>query len=54
MNVLKNTSSSYVQNMIENLILMSYLDKSYLAASWGGYVTSIQMLSRDKLKHKAS
>ena len=27
MNVLKSTSSSYVQNMIENMVLTSYLDK---------------------------
>ena len=27
-NVLKSTSSSYVQNTIENVVLTSYLDKS--------------------------
>ena len=32
--------------------LTSYLDKSYLVASWGEYVASIQMLSQDKLKHQ--
>ena len=52
MNVLKSTSCSYVQNMIENMVLTSYLDKSYFVASWGGYVASIQMMSRDKLKHQ--
>ena len=51
-NVLKSTSSSYVQNMIENMVLTSYLDKSYFVASNGGYVASIQMMSRDKLKHQ--
>ena len=45
MNVLKSTSSCYVQNMIENMILTSYLDKLY-------FVASIQMRSRDKLKHQ--
>ena len=54
MNVLKRTSSSYVQNMTENIILTSYSDKSYFVAGWGGYVVRIQMLSRDKLKHKVS
>ena len=52
MNVLKSTSSNYVQNMIENMVLTSYLDKSYFVASKGGYVASIQMMSRDKLKHQ--
>ena len=52
MNVLKSTSSSYVQNMIENVILMLYSDKSYFVASQGGYVASIQMMSRDELKHQ--
>ena len=32
-NVLKSTSSSYVQILIENMVLTSYLDKSYFAAS---------------------
>ena len=32
-NVLKRTSSSYVQDMIENMVLTSYLDKSYFVAS---------------------
>ena len=52
MNVLKITSSSYVQNMIGNIILTSYLDKSYLVASWGGYVASIQLMRPDNLKHE--
>ena len=52
MNVLKSTSSSYVQNMIENMVLTSYLDKSYFVASQGGYVASIQMMSCDKFKHQ--
>ena len=30
MNVLKSTSSSYVQNMIENMVLTSYLDRCFL------------------------
>ena len=30
MNVLKSTSSSYVQNMIENKVLMSYLHGCFL------------------------
>ena len=34
------------------MILTSYLDKSYFVASYGGYVASIQMMSRDKLKHQ--
>ena len=54
MNVLKSNSWSYVQNMIENTILTSYSDKSYFVASRGGYVASIQMMSRDKLKHQVS
>ena len=36
------------------MILMSYSDKSSLVASWGGYVASNQMMSRDKLKHQVS
>ena len=36
-------------NIIENMILT---DKSYLAASWGGHVTSIQIMSWNKLKHQ--
>ena len=52
MNVLKSSSSSYDQNMIENMILTSYADKSYILASLGGYVASMQMMSRDKLKHQ--
>ena len=35
-----------------DMILTSYLDKSYFAASLGGYVASFQMMSRDKLKHQ--
>ena len=38
--------------MIANMILTSYLDKSYFVASKGGYVASIEMMSRDKLKHQ--
>ena len=38
--------------MIENMVLTSYLDKSYFAASYGGYVAIIQMMSRNKLKHQ--
>ena len=34
------------------MILTSYLDKPYFVASLGGYVASIQMMSRDKLKHQ--
>ena len=45
MNVLKSTSSSYVQNMTENIVLKSYLEKSY-------FVASIQMMSLDKLEHQ--
>ena len=33
MNVLQSISSSYVQNMMENIILTSYSGKSYLVAS---------------------
>ena len=39
-------------NMIENNTLTSYLDKSYLVASWGGYVASTQMMSSDKVKYQ--
>ena len=53
MNVLKSISSSYVLNMIENMVLTSYLDKSYFVANYGEYVASIQVMSRDKLKHQA-
>ena len=52
MNVLKSTSSRYVQNMIENMVLTAYLDKSHFVASYGGYVTSSQVMSHDKLKHQ--
>ena len=31
MNVLKSTSSRYAQNMMENIVWTSYLDKSYLS-----------------------
>ena len=48
MNVLKSISSRYVQNMIENMILTSYSDQSYLVTSSDGYVASIQMMSSDK------
>ena len=37
-NVLKRTSSSYVQNMIHNMILTSCSNKSFIVASCGGYV----------------
>ena len=30
MNVLKSTSSSYVQNMTENMVFTSYLDRCFL------------------------
>ena len=56
MNVFKIIRWSYVQNMIENMILTSYLDKSYFVASRGGclmgYVASIQTMLCDKLKHQ--
>ena len=52
MNVLKRTSSNYVQNVIENMVLTSYLDEPYFVASLGGYVSSIQKMSRNKLKHQ--
>ena len=35
--------------MIENMILTSYLDKF---ASLGGYVSSVQRMSLNKLKHQ--
>ena len=54
MNVLKSTSLSYVRNMIENIILTSYSDKSHLVASSNAYVTTIQMMSHDNLKHQVS
>ena len=38
--------------MIGNMILTPYLNKSYFVASRGGYVESIQMMSRDMLKHQ--
>ena len=38
--------------MIENMILTSYSDKSYLVARWGEYVASIQMTSLNKLKNQ--
>ena len=53
MNVLKGTSWSYVQNMIENMILTLYLDESYFVATQGGYVAIIQVMSCDKLKHES-
>ena len=43
--IFKSTSSSYVQNMIENMGLTSYFDKSY-------FVARIQMMSFGKLKHQ--
>ena len=50
MNVLKTINWSYIQNMIENMILTSYSGNSYFVASLGEYVASIQMISQDKLK----
>ena len=44
-NILKSTSSSFVRNVIENMVLTSFLDKSY-------FVASIQVMSRDKSKHQ--
>ena len=38
--------------MIENMVLTSYLDKSYFVTSEDGYVTSIQVMSHDKSKHQ--
>ena len=49
---MKSTGSSYVQNMIENMILTSYSDKSYHVATSGGSVVGVQKISRDKLKHE--
>ena len=40
--------------MLENMILTLYSGKSYLVASWGGYVASIIMMSAIKLKHQVS
>ena len=53
-NMLKRTSLSYVQNMIENMILTSYSDKPYLVASWGRHVARTQIMSHGKLKHQIS
>ena len=36
--------------MIEKMVLMWYLDMSYLVAFSGRYIASIQMMLRDKLK----
>ena len=36
--------------MIEKMVLTSYLDMSYLVAFSDGYVASIEMMLRDKLK----
>ena len=49
---MKSTSSNYVQNVIENMVLTSCLDKPYFVASLGGYVARIQMMSRNKLKQQ--
>ena len=49
MNVLKSISSSYVQNMIENMVLKSYLDKSYFVASQIDYVAKLIMSQALKL-----
>ena len=43
-NIMKSISSSYVQNMIENMILTPYPDKFFIA--------SIQMMLCDKLNHQ--
>ena len=48
MNVLKNASLSYVQNMIEIMILASYSDKSWLVASSDEFVASTQIMSHDR------
>ena len=40
--------------MMEYMIMTSYSNTSYFVASWGGYLASIQMMSRDKLKHQVS
>ena len=45
------TVFSVIINMIENMVCV-ILDKSYFVASQDGYVASIQMMSRDKLKHQ--
>ena len=37
-----------------NMVLTLSLDKSFLVASWGRYVASIQRLQRDKLKYQVS
>ena len=52
MNVLKIISSSYVQNMIENMILTSYTDKSYFVAREDEHVVNVKIMSHDKLKHQ--
>ena len=52
MNVLTSIKSSYVQNMIENMILTSYSDKSYLGASWGGCCKHANDVVWLVLKHK--
>ena len=44
----------FKNNIMENMILTLYLDKSHHVASWGGYVASTQVMSRVKLKHQAS
>ena len=49
---MKSISSSYAQNMLESMILMSYSKKSYFVASLDGYVASIRIMSRDKLYHQ--
>ena len=51
-NVLTSIKSSYVQNMIENMILTSYSDKSYLGASWGGCCKHANDVVWLVLKHK--
>ena len=45
---------NYVKNVIENIILTSYADKSKLVASLDGYVASSRMVSCDKLKQQVS
>ena len=53
MNVLKNANSSYVQNMMEYMILMSYSDMSQLVTNHE-YIASIRMMSPEKLEQQIS
>ena len=52
LNVLKGISSSYVQSVTENIILTSQWDMSYVVRNQDRYVSSIQMVSHNKLKHQ--